>query len=628
MLTAPTVSPKLTMGQVKTRELAGNVYSQYASTEYIKSRCSTPITSEMDHDQYEPDSKGSTCAEIEHAGQAYHNYYQYLSEWGSLKPGDKKQTTNLSTRLQPIASIFDNTSVAGSWIDIQDMQELSAKHRRMVLNVTAALPHGNVVAAAQDGRNQILQPHDPSGEGKYNLEAAVPSPAINVLCVGMTAEELAPIIYKMWPGGSQFDATSWDRQQPGNIPAYPDWLNRTAVDDIFGFGPSYGQRPPIFGKLPHPYNTIANTTVRNNGNAVYILATSPTGYVHPNYTLCALRSKLTGVCSTQYSAAASGAKLTTRCEDPHNKLQYNRHNPQMTEGSWKSDWKNVASLWTTALNLNAGITDGAASNARFLSEMVPQAINPSDFNLNKTLPSIAEALAVMAGSTLILSSQDSPFVPMWNYSKKVAPQGYFKDGDKIGNPTTQWFTGTLQAMDYSSGPSYRWQCVFYVILLFAFVTSAICLVFILFKVHAKQITDFTEPLNLFALAVNSPATTKMQGACGAGPAGTQLKERWYVGMDEESEHYYIRPKAEEDEDGNRLGPAPGFGVGKQKQGRFRNWKWHRHQRSGSSVMEGLAQGGGSKGSDGGRGGDAEDRTTPRVREYRGLSSSKRSSWLF
>ena len=48
-----------------------------------------------------------------------------------------------------------------------------------------------------------------------------------------------------------------------------------------------------------------------------------------------------------------------------------------------------------------------------------------------------------------------------------------------------------------------------------------------------------------ALAMNSPSTTKLQGACGSGPEGRQLGERWYVAMEEDDEHYYIRTKAEE-----------------------------------------------------------------------------------
>lgn len=65
------------------------------------------------------------------------------------------------------------------------------------------------------------------------------------------------------------------------------------------------------------------------------------------------------------------------------------------------------------------------------------------------------------------------------------------------------------------------------------------------EARGHQITDFTEPQNLFALAVNSPQSSRLQGACGGGPVGRQLKERWVIGMEELDAHYYIRAKGED-----------------------------------------------------------------------------------
>jgi hypothetical protein len=115
----------------------------------------------------------------------------------------------------------------------------------------------------------------------------------------------------------------------------------------------------------------------------------------------------------------------------------------------------------------------------------------------------------------------------------------------LAEPVPQYFEATVRAVGYASGGTEEWQNVFYLILVFAFLTSAIILAFMLFEVRGRQITDFTEPQNLFALAMNSPATAQLQGACGAGPHGRQLKERFYVAMEEEDEHYYIRTKAEQ-----------------------------------------------------------------------------------
>jgi hypothetical protein len=149
---------------------------------------------------------------------------------------------------------------------------------------------------------------------------------------------------------------------------------------------------------------------------------------------------------------------------------------------------------------------------------------------------VSEALAVLAGITLLMSSQNAPFVHFWNYIVL---------GNILPEPVTQSFNATLRSIEYTSGGTQRWQGVFYPIMIFTFITSALCLAFLLLEVRGKQITDFTEPQNLFALAMNSPSTARLQGACGAGPDGPQLKERWYVGMEEHDEHYYIRPKADE-----------------------------------------------------------------------------------
>ena len=75
------------------------------------------------------------------------------------------------------------------------------------------------------------------------------------------------------------------------------------------------------------------------------------------------------------------------------------------------------------------------------------------------------------------------------------------------------------------------------------------------EARGHQITDFTEPQNLFALALNSPQSARLRGACGCGPAGSQMKERWFIGMEESDEHFYIRAKA----DG--LSPSPGLNPG-------------------------------------------------------------------
>ena len=58
--------------------------------------------------------------------------------------------------------LYDNTTVEGTWLSTEknNMTTLSGDFRRKVNNVTMAMPHSGVVAAAKDARNSIAQPQD------------------------------------------------------------------------------------------------------------------------------------------------------------------------------------------------------------------------------------------------------------------------------------------------------------------------------------------------------------------------------------------------------------------------------------------------------------------------------------
>lgn len=87
----------------------------------------------------------------------YHNYAQYLANWTDTP---KPVSTNLQHRPLPVGTLYDNTTVQGSWINVQDMTENSNIFKRMVNNVSMAMPHAGVFAAATNPRNRILQPQD------------------------------------------------------------------------------------------------------------------------------------------------------------------------------------------------------------------------------------------------------------------------------------------------------------------------------------------------------------------------------------------------------------------------------------------------------------------------------------
>ncbi|KAJ6036250.1 hypothetical protein N7540_000529 [Penicillium herquei] len=525
------VSPKLQPGPNKSTILWGQVQASWANKYYLSDTCQSPIPEWMD-----TSDRNTTCLAIEHAGAAYHNYQQWIQTWSTLLTSGNDTSTNLTNRPKPTGSMWDNTTITGTWIEDQNITELSKKWGRMVNNITMAFPHTGIPAATMDEKNDISQPQPASGEGKYSIEASVPSPAVNVLCAGMNKSELAPMVYTTWPNGSaNFNATTWDSDAGPGIPLFPDWLNSTVVDSLFGFGPKYGQRPPIFGTYPDEYNTIINITGLWPATGVYLLGKPEAS--NPEYVMCAVRAKLTGVCSTSYDAESSGASLYTNCEDSSNKLQYNKQVSNFIEGDWSSDWKNVGGVWASALNLGSGITSSDASNERLIMQLMPSYDNATDtYTLNPDLPSVSEALAVMSGCTIILGTQHTPFVQGWNYTNGT--------DDILPEPVYQHFKAKLQVAGYQSGGTADWQNVFCVVLTFAFLTSAGCLVFMIIEARGHQITDFTEPQNLFALAVNSPQSSRLQGACGCGPEGPQMNERWFIGMEEHDEHYYIRAKAD------------------------------------------------------------------------------------
>ncbi|KAL9578495.1 MAG: hypothetical protein Q9212_005682 [Teloschistes hypoglaucus] len=394
----------------------------------------------------------------------------------------------------------------------------TAAYDRVVVNVSMAMPHSGVFAAARDPINQIMQPQGLNGLGEYDIQASVPSPSINVLCASMHPDELKPLVYSLWPmgNGTAMNVTGW----PGSfdLPAWPSWLNQTTVDDLFEFGEKYGRRPPVFPKLPIPFNTVLNDTGWYT-DSIYILATSKDS----KHTMCSMRVSLTTQCSTQYHASLSGGSMKTRCEDAKEELAYGKSNTNATDGVISQDWAAVGTDWAKAMSLGGGLVDSASSNARLLTQLTPTK-NP----LDPSLPSIAEALAVLSGCTLLLSTNNAPSYHFWNYSTAVP---------MLAEPQPQHFNASIRTRDYQCGGTQKWQGIFHIILLLAFATNVFCSVY-LFR-RRGLVTDYIEPQNMFALSLNSPPSRALDGACGGGPEGEQLTMNWHIKMDHDREHFYL-----------------------------------------------------------------------------------------
>jgi hypothetical protein len=134
--------------------MQGPVRTVFGNVTFIDDNCATPIRS---GDDPETVNIGSTCSQIEYSAQSYTNYQRYLSTWNDIRKS-ANGSSNPSQRPQGYALLNENTTVTGSWIDIVDIAKASAEARRIVNNVSMAMPHAGVSLAAYDEKNRIIQP--------------------------------------------------------------------------------------------------------------------------------------------------------------------------------------------------------------------------------------------------------------------------------------------------------------------------------------------------------------------------------------------------------------------------------------------------------------------------------------
>lgn len=525
--------------------MQGLVKASFANTNYVHEQCQTPITDSMD-ELY----RGSTCFQIQNSAQAFLNYQRYMANWAVLtKAGNG--STEQALRPPGYGLMYENTTITAPWVDIHPVRR--DDEGRIITNVSLAFPHPGVYQAARDPVNKILQPLDLDGLGLYGVRASVSSPVVNALCVQTSIEgDLDPLVYTAWSNSTApFNATAWPTQINGlNM---TNFKNTTKLDDIFRWGPQYGtgagsQRAyPIFSKYPQEYNTILNHTQFPfyGRDSIYLLGqgggNSPAGNsLVGNYVLCELSASITPDCSTHYNATTSGGSMEAVCNDKDDDLRYIVSNWNATRGNntRSKDWFDIALDWGNSLSLNTGISDGKASNSRLLMQLLldsPQ--------LSPSLPSVGEAIAVMAGSTLLFSAYDSPFntelwVSLFRYStvlrsKTDMTQNYTTN--ILESPQPQYFNASVRGQEYASGGVEASQKGFLLILFPVFIANVLILGYLLWQ--RGLVTDFSEPPNLFSLAINSPPSQLLAGSCGAGPHGDQYKVNWV--LQQEGDHLYM-----------------------------------------------------------------------------------------
>lgn len=93
------VAPVLKFGETESRIMYGKVSTQFANKDYIEDHCNTPIQRPVDPDDY-----GTTCIQIEHSGQAYHNYMQYLTNWVDYN-SSRNVSDSLTQRPVPVGMV-------------------------------------------------------------------------------------------------------------------------------------------------------------------------------------------------------------------------------------------------------------------------------------------------------------------------------------------------------------------------------------------------------------------------------------------------------------------------------------------------------------------------------------------
>ncbi|KAK6392330.1 hypothetical protein LTR65_003786 [Meristemomyces frigidus] len=524
------VQPQLKYPDWQSKEIHGLVKTIFANPTYIQQNCKTPIAKTYDESDYD-----TTCIQLEHAAMGYHNYFGYLGSWTDVVDNGTG-SSDPTQRPKGFALLNDNVTITAPWIGQVNVTEQYWRHPGMIINnVSMAMPHPGVIQAAIDPKNNIMQPAELEGLGSYNIRASVPSSVVHVLCVTMNSTAVQQFVY---------DISTAQGSYPG------PYLNGTIYDDVFHWGPAWGANkyPPVFGKLPIDFNTVFNDTdgmLAYGRDSVYVLGKGgPTdaggnAVETENYALCQMKVSLTPNCSTQYNASSSGGTLEAVCEDPSDELAYIRSLPVATSGnvSISNDWPNIASEWGLSLSLNDGIANGNGSNSRLLTQLIL-----SSAVLNPALPSMAEALAVMAGCTLLQSAADAPFVEFWNYSSPAMKTGQY-----------QAFNASVRAQQYQSGGTQAYQKAFTLALFAVFGLNVMALGY--FIMHRDWYTDFSEPTNLFSLAVNSPPSKELAGSCGGGPAGEQFNVSWKLNRD--GEHVFMDSR-EMEERVDEGGGSPGL----------------------------------------------------------------------
>ncbi|KAF3930917.1 hypothetical protein ABW19_dt0207350 [Dactylella cylindrospora] len=479
----------------------------------------------------------STCYIVHNSYQPLRDFTFFTDAWKAYRADNSTPRDDLFQRPTGWTTV-GYEKYYGQWLDIAGSAGMN--------NVTLAMPHGGIVPSVRDVElNDIVQPESQSDFGNVDATASVVSPALNVLCYNLNATTVQWFISN--------NSTSSKRNGT---------LDPT-VQGIFSFDPNPFQpneppaqnlyRPPLFVTAPTPFNVAIFSSSGYADPSMYTLTGANS--TSPAYTLCALRSLLTSRCSTTYLSASGGGNVTVNCS-PENPQSLSNFLPNATE-IYQPQFKDISTELSYALSLN--IEDAALSRILgiFASSQVP--------GFNPSLPSLAEAFAVLYSNALVLASVGAQFGAdeVSNGYPGVIPY-------PVHLPTIETFHAKVRTVEYASGIPHGWQAAFYAVLAGVAVTNIFCLGY--FLLGARDLVfDVTEIENLFCVAFNAKfadGRVKRRGVGGGdvdeaevegegdgardgggevedergfrgqGPRGTEFKEKYYVDCDE-NERFYI-----------------------------------------------------------------------------------------
>jgi len=485
----------------------------YANSTTLVNNCPAIVSADQDG----PVNGGAlpvsqiTCYNIHNSFPSLRDFTTYSNLFKGWVASSNSSTNKVNVTERPNAStVFKHNIYYGQFTSIQGQNGIN--------NVSLVMPHGGLVPAIQNGtENHLVQP-DMSGDfGNIDVTASIINPAVNVLCASLDDETVQWFIR----AGGPYDTNRTGRLDPSIQKLFnfnpnasiTGWYDYTYNINKLGRNGT-GYEAPRFEKDPIEYNSVLWQTFAYSDGAMYVLVRA-NGTEPKAYSMCSVRSYLTTECSTRYVSASGGGNVTIDCS-PNNPLAASRFldaDHQTTpKYEYMNQFKDIATELGYALNLNTGATNSNNSLSRVLGYF---ALASNTSSLSNTLPSLAEALAVLYSNTLVSASDGAQLLPMAS-AKKL--------------PFWQAFRAHVKTQEYASGTSSGYQLLFYVILTGVFLVNFFCLSY--FLLTPNLVTDWTDSANLFCVSLvsNPPEREKEMMVVGDIVAkGFESKQQFSTG---------------------------------------------------------------------------------------------------